>query len=104
MEKGFYHQTIGYWQTTSTPSQSVLNSYPEGTIEVPLKPGINYKWNGSSWEEFEIEPPSYSEEEIQQMRLVDYQKESDPLFFKWQAGESTKEEWENKRQEIKNRY
>lgn len=26
-------------------------------------------------------------------RLLAYQKNADPLFFKWQAGEATKEEW-----------
>jgi len=33
-----------------------------------------------------------------------YQKESDPLFFKWQAGEITQDEWLNKRAEIKSRF
>lgn len=37
-------------------------------------------------------------------RLRDYQKESDPLFFKWQAGEATEEQWKAKRAEIKARY
>ena len=33
-----------------------------------------------------------------------YTQEADPLFFKWQAGEATKEEWEAKRAEIRARY
>ena len=33
-----------------------------------------------------------------------YQAEADPLFFKWQAGEGTQEEWLAKREEIRQRY
>lgn len=39
-----------------------------------------------------------------QLRQATYQTESDPLFFKWQANEITKEVWEAKRQEIKERF
>lgn len=37
-------------------------------------------------------------------RSVAYRYESDPLFFKWQRGESTQQEWLDKVAEIKNRY
>ena len=37
-------------------------------------------------------------------RQAAYTQEADPLFFKWQAGEATKEEWEAKRAEIRERY
>lgn len=40
----------------------------------------------------------------QAQRLEDYRNESDPLFFKWQAGEIEKDEWLAKRNEIKTRY
>jgi len=33
-----------------------------------------------------------------------YQFEADPLFFRWQAGEATEQEWKEKRQEIRARY
>jgi hypothetical protein len=49
MEKGFYHPQRGYWQVTSNPSQDILSSYPEGTIEVPLKPSSFHEWSGSNW-------------------------------------------------------
>lgn len=41
-----------------------------------------------------------------ELRRVAYQLEADPLFFKAQAGEDgvTLEQWEVKRQEIKDRY
>jgi len=41
---------------------------------------------------------------VEKIRQLYYQKESDPLFFKWQAGEATEEEWLAKRNEIRNRY
>jgi hypothetical protein len=37
-------------------------------------------------------------------RQAAYTQEADPLFFKWQAGEATKEEWEAKRAEIRQRF
>jgi hypothetical protein len=37
-------------------------------------------------------------------RQAAYTAEADPLFFKWQAGEDTEEEWKAKRQEIRDRY
>jgi len=40
----------------------------------------------------------------QQEKLISYQTEADPLFFKWQRGEATKEEWLAKVAEIKERY
>ena len=33
-----------------------------------------------------------------------YKTESDPLFFKWQRGEITEQEYLDKVQEIRNRY
>lgn len=33
-----------------------------------------------------------------------YKTEADPLFFKWQAGEGTEEDWKAKREEIRQRY
>lgn len=60
----------------------------------------------------------YSPEEIKKIELASiptkefqeekrqeaYKLEADPLFFKWQAGEATEEEWKAKRQEIRDRY
>lgn len=56
MEKGFYHPDKGYWQTNDNVSDEILNSYPEGTVEVPIKPGMNFEWNGSSWIKVTPEP------------------------------------------------
>ena len=37
-------------------------------------------------------------------RAAAYANEADPLFFKWQAGEGTEQEWLAKREEIRARY
>lgn len=46
--------------------------------------------------------PTRAEQEAN--RQAAYTAEADPLFFKWQAGEATEEEWLAKRQEIRDRY
>jgi hypothetical protein len=56
MEKGFFHPDRGYWQTNSDPAKSVLDTYPEGTFEVPIKPGADYEWDGSTWVHSEPTP------------------------------------------------
>jgi len=42
--------------------------------------------------------------QVEQARQVAYQQTADPLFFKYQAGSATKEEWEAERQRIKDLY
>lgn len=49
MEKGFYHPDRGYWQTLSEPTDAIKSQYPDGTIEVPLKPSHLHTWGGSDW-------------------------------------------------------
>lgn len=46
---------------------------------------------------------SYNEQQ-KQNRLLAYERESDPIFFKWQRGEGTQQEWLDKINEIKARY
>jgi len=49
IDLGFYHPSIGYWQTISEPNAETLAGYPEGTISVPLKPGADYEWQDGAW-------------------------------------------------------
>jgi hypothetical protein len=49
MEKGFHHATRGYWQTTGDVPQDILDGYPAGTVEVPIKPGADHEWDGEAW-------------------------------------------------------
>lgn len=50
MEYGFFHMTKGYWQTTGEPPADILAGYPDGTIQVPIKPGRGYTWDGAQWQ------------------------------------------------------
>jgi hypothetical protein len=43
-------------------------------------------------------------ERVRQQRAEAYRQESDPLFFKAQRGEATRQEWLDKIAEIKNRF
>ena len=51
MEKGFYHPSVGYWQTLTDPSDEIRASYPEGTVETPIQPSPIHVWDGSEWQE-----------------------------------------------------
>lgn len=57
MSRGFYNSTSGYWQTITDPTDAVIAAYPEGTVEVPLKPGADYEWDGEAWQAIEPPPP-----------------------------------------------
>jgi hypothetical protein len=49
-------------------------------------------------------PVVYTAEQVTALRLAAYQAESDPLFFKWQRGESTQAQWQAQIDTIKARY
>jgi hypothetical protein len=102
MEKGFFHPSRGYWQTTNDPSAEVFAFYPEGTVSVPLKPGADFAWQGGAW--VCVPAPAPPREVQEALRQAAYAAEADPLFFKWQAGEATEAEWKAKREEIRARY
>ena len=42
--------------------------------------------------------------QMSEMRAQAYRDESDPLFFKYQAGEATEQEWQQARQDVRDRY
>ena len=49
-------------------------------------------------------PPPPTREEQQANRQAAYTQEADPLFFKYQRGEATEQEWLDKIEEIRARY
>jgi hypothetical protein len=106
MEHGFFHPNRGYWQTTGEVSKDVFAAYPEGTVEVPLKPGAGYEWSGKSW--VFAPPPAPTPEEIhakmRAARAAAYREESDPLFFQAQRGDVDMQVWYDKVDEIRARY
>jgi len=111
----------GYFVGLTTADESPLEPgvflMPAGAIDAPapsIPEGQRAKWNGV-WvfedipqpePEPEPEPPTPEEEAemLRQQRQYAYQQEADPLFFKWQRGESTEQEWLDKIAEIKARY
>ena len=44
------------------------------------------------------------ESSARRQRAEAYRLEADPLFFKWQRGEATEQEWLDKVQQIRERY
>jgi hypothetical protein len=81
-------------------------SLPNGDVVSPAYAG----WSNGEYTLVEAPPvpptpPSPPTKEQQERnRQIDYQQESDPLFFMAQRGEATMEEWEAKVAEIKARY
>ena len=49
MELGSYHPDQVYWQAIDGDAETLLAGYPEGTVEVPLKPGSDYEWQNGAW-------------------------------------------------------
>ena len=63
---------------------------------------IDGEWT-QQWETLDL-PVDQQIENLKVARAAAYREEADPLFFKWQAGEATKEEWLAKRAEIRERF
>lgn len=61
---GFYHPVDGYWVATDGVTDEILGAYPDGTIEVPLRPAPHYLWSAGAWVEGPLPvapvPPSIS--------------------------------------------
>jgi len=61
------------------------------------------KFIGKTQAEVDEEAHARAIEECRLKRFMAYRDEADPLFFKWQRGESTQEEWLAKIEEIRER-
>jgi len=57
MELGFYHPDRGYWQAIGGELEELLATYPDGTINVPLKPSADHEWQDGEWVYVEPPPP-----------------------------------------------
>ena len=55
----------------------------------------------SLWEEVELE---FAKERVDSMRRSAYQEISDPLFFAYQRGEATQQDWLDAVQSVKDKY
>jgi hypothetical protein len=64
--------------------------------------GVGWKYVDEEW----VTPPApqLTYEEVQAARRIDYQQYRDPLFFGWQRGENTEQDWLEAIQAIKDAY
>jgi hypothetical protein len=75
---------------------------PDDSAEVPFAPNhYLQRWDATNEEWL---APVFPNEVINKKKQAAYQSESDPLFFKWQRGEATEQEWLNKVAEIRARF
>ena len=61
---------------------------------------INFKTK----EQVETEKKEAELQQVEANRRNAYQKESDPIYMRWQRGEATEQEWLDKIAEIKDRF
>ena len=87
---------VSGWQ----PEAGEAVAIPEGE---PVGPGWTYT-NGSFVAPAVPEPEPPTLEDQQAARAAAYNVESDPLFFKWQRGEGTQQEWLDAVESIRDRY
>lgn len=107
-------------ETKAYLGQSVANESPREPgvyilpanstfVEPPVtRDGFVLIWGGSTWQVEPIpvppEPAALPVIPSADLRRVAYMQEADPLFFKWQRGDATKEEWLAKIEEIKTKH
>ena len=79
---------------------------PTGDYHVIIKEGKPNLVNGLWKQTWTVELRTSDEVKsiADGLRQNAYQKESDPLFFKWQRGEASEQEWTAKVDEIKQRF
>ena len=70
-----------------------------GTGLLRPRPDDVYDWNGTEWVKSNRE-----NEANKVLRANAYKQESDPIFFKWQRGEATQQEWLDKIADILQRF
>lgn len=95
---------------TIPTDQEFIDTYPFGSVLRPVEGG-GIPLTQDEYDEWlsaqlvELANERQKETNINdELRRLAYQKESDPIFFKWQRGESTKEEWLNKVEQIKEQF
>lgn len=97
-----YFDDYGWLSETAIPGR-------ETEVPVPGTPlPIGYAWNFTGYEWISL--PYISSEIVsynlkqELLRAEAYSSEADPIFFRFQRGEATREEWLTKIAEIKQRF
>ncbi|CAI2936167.1 DUF4376 domain-containing protein [Aminobacter niigataensis] len=70
-EFGFFHPLRGYWQAIGGTPSELLSDYPEGTIQVPIRPGIDHEFVSGEWAYI---PPSLSDQKAAKLAAVATQR------------------------------
>lgn len=106
------------------PSAEMLASYSVFPVKPTVQPGLDpftqrldegapvlqagewvQVWSVTALSEDEVARiQAEHAEQVRLQRQAAYQAEADPLFFKWQRGEATQQEWLDKIAEIKTRF
>lgn len=101
---------VGFTEAEESPLEPGVFLMPAGTVDAPA-PNISQdhraKWDGDQWVYVFSPPPDPLppiEPDNTELRKIAYQNEADPIFFKWQRGEATQQDWLAKIEEIKQRY
>lgn len=90
---------------TSQPSVEHTKNVVEGTPVLDDKGRWVQSWNIVDADPAQVlERQAANIENIRQEKLQRYRDEADPIFFKWQRGEATQQEWLNKVAEIQQQY
>ena len=90
-----------YPVTPSEPPEHTATEVVEDAGYLQLADGTwKQAWRVRPMNEQELEQLKQQQDE---QRRYAYEQEADPLFFKWQRGESTEQEWLSKVNEIKER-
>jgi hypothetical protein len=111
--EGYY---VGITEADESPLEPGVYLMPAGTIDVSSPSeieGKRAKWINNNWiyEDLPEDPTTSNPLTLEQQQFISqserqgaYIREADPLFFKWQRGEATEQEWLEKIAEIKARY
>jgi len=80
--------------------------YPLGSVNIQdgdtVRPMTETEW--SAWVDETWNASNPTQAEVDAQRHTAYVAESDPLFFKWQRGEATEQDWRDKVAEIQARH
>ena len=102
MTNNIYSPQTGEHILTNDPAPWMGRARTDAPAYDPATQGCF--WRNDAWEVVDVTPAKPTPEETEALRQAAYEKESDPLFFKWQRGEIEQQVWLDKVAEIKARY
>lgn len=81
-------------------------TYADGGGFRPPRPGDGWTWDGTGWVAPPPTPEEWTEEyaRVEQRRQAAYERDADPVFFRWQRGTATEQDWLNAVQAVKDAH